>query len=178
MTASTIPLAMVLPSSHSPGAVPPEPKAAWAGLAVWMLVCFAAPALSSATGPGEWYAQLAKPSWNPPGWVFGPVWTTLYAMMAVSAWMVWRRGGWRRQRLPLGLFLSQLALNALWTPLFFGLHRPDLALVAIVALWIGIVVTIVAFARVRRGAAALLGPYLAWVSFASFLNFTLWRLNS
>ncbi len=153
-------------------------KSAWPGLAVWLLVCFAAPALGSTAGPGEWYAQLTKPSWNPPGWVFGPVWTTLYAMMAVAAWMIWRRGGWRGLRLPLGLFLTQLALNALWTPLFFGLHRPDLALVAIVMLWIAIVATIAAFARVHRGAAALLAPYLAWVSFATFLNFTLWRLNS
>lgn len=153
-------------------------KPAWPGLVVWLLVCFVAPALGSAAGPGEWYAQLNKPSWNPPGWLFGPVWTVLYVMMAVAAWMIWRRGGWRVQQLPLGLFLAQLALNALWTPLFFGLHRPDLALMDIVALWFGIVVTIVVFARVHRVAAALLAPYLAWVSFATFLNFTLWRLNS
>lgn len=153
-------------------------KSAWPGLGVWLLGCFAAPALGSAAGPGEWYVHLAKPTWNPPGWVFGPVWTTLYAMMAVAAWTIWRRGGWREQRLPLGLFLTQLALNALWTPLFFGLHRPDLALVDIIALWITIVATILAFARVHRGAAALLAPYLAWVSFATFLNYTLWRLNS
>jgi tryptophan-rich sensory protein len=145
---------------------------------VWLLVCFAAPALGSAAGPGEWYARLAKPSWNPPGWLFGPVWTLLYAMMAVAAWMIWRRGGWRAQRLALGLFLTQLGLNALWTPLFFGQHRPDLALIDIAALWLAIVATLVAFARVHRPAAALLVPYLAWVSFATFLNFTLWRLNS
>ncbi|MBI5380793.1 MAG: tryptophan-rich sensory protein [Opitutae bacterium] len=153
-------------------------KSAWPGLFVWLLVCFVAPVLGSAAGPGEWYAQLNKPSWNPPNWIFGPVWTGLYTLMAVAAWMIWRRGGWRAQRLPLGLFLAQLALNALWTPLFFGLHRADLAFVDIVLLWFGIVATIVAFARVHRGAAALLAPYLAWVSFATFLNFTLWRLNS
>ena len=145
---------------------------------MWLLVCFAAPALGSAAGPGEWYARLAKPSWNPPGWLFAPVWTALYAMMAIAVWMIWRRGGWRAQRVSLGLFLTQLVLNALWTPLFFGLHRPDLALVDIIALWFAIVATIMAFARVHRGAAALLVPYLAWVSFATLLNFTLWRLNS
>ena len=154
------------------------PKPAWPGLAVWLLVCFAAPAIGSATGPGEWYTQLTKPTWNPPGWLFGPVWTILYAMMAVATWLIWRRGGWRARRLPLGLFLTQLALNALWTPLFFGLHRPDLAFLDIIALWFAILATIVAFGRVHRAAAALLAPYLAWVSFATFLNFTLWRLNS
>ncbi len=116
--------------------------------------------------------------WNPPGWVFGPVWTALYAMMAVAAWMVWRRGGFGMQRFPLVLFVTQLALNALWTPLFFGLHRPDLALVDIALLWLAIVSTVATFTRVHRGAAALLVPYLAWVSFATFLNLTIWRLNS
>jgi benzodiazapine receptor len=163
------------PSSE---AVSEHLKPAWPGLAVWLMVCFVAPALGSASGPGGWFEKLQKPSWNPPGWVFGPVWTALYAMMAVAAWMIWRRGGFRAQRFPLALFLAQLALNALWTPLFFGLHRPDLALVDIVLLWFAIAATLVAFARVHRGAAVLLAPYLAWVSFATFLNFTIWRLNS
>ncbi len=128
--------------------------------------------------PDAWYAALRKPSWNPPGWVFGPVWTVLYTMMAVSAWMVWRRGGWRVQRGLLMMFLVQLALNAAWTPLFFGLHRPGLALVDIVLLWIAIAMTVSSFKQVHRRAAWMLLPYLAWVSFATVLNFTLWRMNA
>jgi tryptophan-rich sensory protein len=147
-------------------------------LAGWVLVCFAATAMGGLFPPGEWYASLKKPSWNPPGWVFGPVWTALHAMMAVAAWLVWKRGGWAAQRRPLALFLGQLILNAAWTPLFFGLHRPGLAFAEIVLLWLAIAATLVAFRPVSRVAAWLLAPYLAWVSFAAGLNFTLWRLNS
>jgi tryptophan-rich sensory protein len=143
----------------------------------WLLLCFAASAFGALFMPGEWYAALKKPAWNPPGWVFGPVWTTLYAAMAVAAWLVWRCGGFRAQRLPLGLFVAQLALNALWTPVFFGLRNPGLALVDIALLWLSVLATAVAFWRVHRPAAALLTPYLAWVSFAGFLNFTIWQLN-
>ena len=150
----------------------------WLGLVGWVLLCFAAPALGYAANSGGWYSTLNKPAWNPPAWLFGPVWTVLYAAMAVAAWQVWRRGGWREQRRPLILFVVQLALNALWTPLFFGLNRPDLAFAEIVLLWLAIVATIRAFARVRTTAAWLLAPYLAWVSFASVLNFTIWRLNT
>ena len=153
-------------------------KPAWPGLVVWLILCFAAPALGSATGPGEWYAQLQKPSWNPPGWVFGPVWTALYTMMAVAAWLVWKQDGFKAQRRPLTLFLMQLALNATWTPLFFGLHWPGVAFFEMVLLWLAITATLVAFWRVSRVAAWLLAPYLAWVSFAAVLNFTLWRLNA
>jgi tryptophan-rich sensory protein len=128
--------------------------------------------------PGEWYAQLRKPTWNPPGWIFGPVWTALYTMMAIAAWLVWRRGGFAVRRVSLGLFLLQLLLNALWSPLFFGLHNPALAFVEIVMLWLAILATLLAFWKVRRGVGLLLAPYLAWVSFAAVLNFTLWRLNS
>ena len=128
--------------------------------------------------PGEWYASLKKPSWNPPGWIFGPVWTALYTMMAVAAWLIWRRGCWAAQRRPLTLFLVQLALNAAWTPLFFGWHRPRLAFADIVLLWLAILATLVAFRPVSRAAAWLLAPYLAWVSFATVLNLTLWRLNT
>ncbi len=133
-------------------------KPAWPGLVIWLLICFIAPALGSGSKPGEWYAQLNKPSWNPPGWVFGPVWTALYASMAVAVWMIWRRGGFRVQRLPLGLFLTQLALNALWTPLFFGLHQPGLAFLHIALPWPAIIPTtpgqfdehaVIAFARER-----------------------------
>ena len=98
-------------------------------------------------------------------------------MMAVSAWLVWRRGGWCKQRKSLLIFLAQLALNALWTPLFFGWHRPGVAFAEIVLLWLAIATTLTAFRPVSRVAAWLLAPYLAWVSFAAVLNFTLWRLN-
>src|SRR5512137_502575 len=143
-------------------------------LAGWLLVCFAAATMGGLFMPGEWYASLKKPSWNPPGWVFGPVWTALYSMMAVAAWLVWRQGGWGKQRKPLLLFLAQLALNALWTPLFFGWHRPGVAFAEIVLLWLAIATTLAAFRPVSRAAAWLLVPYLAWVSFAAALNFTLW----
>ena len=149
----------------------------WLALAGWLLLCFAAAALGGLFMPGAWYASLQKPSWNPPGWIFGPVWTALYAMMAVAAWLVWRRGGFAAQRRPLSLFLAQLALNAAWTPLFFGLKNPGLAFAEIILLWLAIAATLAAFRPVHRGAAWLLVPYLAWVSFASVLNFTLWRLN-
>jgi benzodiazapine receptor len=148
------------------------------GLCGWLLLCFAAASPGAVFMPGEWFAALKKPSWNPPGWVFGPVWTALYAMMAAAAWLVWQRGGWKEQRKPLLIFLAQLALNAVWTPLFFGLHRPGVAFAEIVLLWLAIVATLVAFRPVNRTAAWLLVPYLAWVSFAAVLNGTLWRLNA
>ena len=144
----------------------------------WLAASFVAAAMGGLFMPGEWYASLRNPSWNPPGWIFGPVWTTLYTMMAVAAWLIWRQGGWRKQRKPLLTFLAQLALNALWTPLFFGLHWPGVAFAEIVLLWLAVVWTIIAFWRVHRTAAWLLAPYLAWVSFAAGLNGTLWRLNT
>jgi benzodiazapine receptor len=148
------------------------------GLCGWLLLCFAAASPGAVFMPGEWFAALKKPAWNPPSWIFGPVWTALYAMMAAAAWLVWQRGGWKEQRKPLLIFLAQLAFNALWTPLFFGLHRPGVAFAEIVLLWLAIVATLVAFRPVNRTAAWLLVPYLAWVSFAAVLNGTLWRLNA
>lgn len=142
-------------------------------LAGWLALTFAAASLGALFLPGEWYASLKKPSWNPPAWIFGPVWTTLYTAMAVAAWLIWRRGGWAAQRRPLLLFLLQLALNACWTPIFFGLHRPDLAFAEIVLLWLAIAATLAAFYSVSRAAGWLFMPYLAWVSFAAVLNFTL-----
>ena len=148
------------------------------GLCGWLLACFAAAAIGGLFMPGEWYASLRKPSWNPPGWIFGPVWTALYTMMAVAAWLVWKRGGFAAQRRLLTLFLVQLALNATWTPLFFGLHWPGVAFFEMLLLWVAIAATIPTFWRVNRVAAWLLVPYLAWVSFAAVLNVTLWRLNA
>lgn len=147
------------------------------GLALWMALCFGAPAVGAFTPPGAWYAELRKPVWNPPNWIFGPVWTVLYLLMAVAAWLVWRRGGFAAQRLPLTLFLVQLAFNAAWTPCFFGARNPALAFADIVLLWLSLLATLVTFFRVQAGAGWLLVPYLAWVSFAALLNFTLWRMN-
>lgn len=121
--------------------------------------------------------MLAKPAWNPPGWIFGPVWTALYALMGMAVWLVWRRGGWRAQSLPLALFLVQLALNAAWTPLFFALHSPALAFADIVMRWLAIGVTIALFRRVSVPAAWALAPCFAWVGISAFLNFTIWQLN-
>ena len=143
----------------------------------WLAACFAAAALGGWFMPGEWYAQLRKPAWNPPNWIFGPVWTALYLMMAIAAWLVWKRGGFAAQRRALGLFLLQLFFNALWSPLFFGAHRPGLALVDIGLLWLALLATGLAFWRVRPLAGALLAPYLAWVTFAAALNLALLQLN-
>lgn len=128
--------------------------------------------------PGPWYASLAKPAWNPPDWLFGPVWTVLYGMIAAAGWMAWRAGGgWRGAALPLGLWLAQLVLNAAWSWLFFGVRRMDLALFEITLLWLLILACVLQFWRIRPLAGAMMLPYLAWVGFAAFLNFTIWRLN-
>ena len=149
----------------------------WLGLLAWLALVFAASLTSVFVSTDGWYTELAKPAWNPPAWIFGPVWTVLYIMMAVAAWRVWLRGGWKEQRVALGLFLAQWALNALWTPLFFGLYLPGWALVEILALFVLILLVIRAFWLADRIAGALLVPYAAWVAFASVLNFTLWRMN-
>jgi len=146
-------------------------------LAGWLALCFAAAGTAVFVSTGGWYAALHKPSWNPPAWVFGPAWSLLYVLMAVAAWLVWREGGWKAQGRTLGLFLFQWVLNALWTPLFFGLHRPGLAFAEIVVLWLAIAATLASFWKVRTAAGVLLVPYLAWVSFAAVLNCTIWRLN-
>ena len=128
-------------------------------------------------GVRTWYPSLDRPSWRPPDEVFAPVWTTLYAANAVSAWLVWRADP-RTSRPALTLYGGQLALNAAWPLLFFGLKRPGLALVEIVVLWVAIAATLASFARRHRVAALLLVPYLAWVTFAAALNGELWRRNS
>ena len=143
----------------------------------WLALCFAASAGGLFVSVDGWYAGLQKPSWNPPPWVFGPAWTLLYVLMAIAAWMIWREGGWKRQKLALSLFLAQWFLNALWTPLFFGLHRSGIAFAEILGLWFALALTVVSFWRVRKLAGYLLLPYLAWVTFAGTLNFTIWRLN-
>ena len=158
----------------------PSPKTAGSqalALFGWLALCFAAAATAVFVSTDGWYAGLQKPSWNPPSWLFGPAWSLLYILMAVAAWLVWREGGWKAQGSALRLFLLQWFLNALWTPLFFGLHRPGLAFAEIVLLWLAIVATLWSFWRARKLAGLLLVPYLAWVTFATVLNFTIWRLN-
>ncbi len=147
------------------------------GLVGWLALSFAAAWIGSRHMPGEWYASLAKPSWNPPNAVFGPVWSVLYVLMGVSAWLVWRRAGFTDAGAALGLFVVQLVLNALWSYLFFGLHRPDIAFFEIAVLWGAILAVVLLFWRVDRVAGILMLPYLAWVGFASCLNLALWRLN-
>ncbi|MDR3527299.1 MAG: tryptophan-rich sensory protein [Rhizomicrobium sp.] len=122
-----------------------------------------------------WYAFLAKPSFNPPNWLFMPAWTTLYVLMAVAAWLVWRQTGWRSR--PLALWLGQLALNCAWSFIFFGAHAPQAAFFELVVMWLAILATLITFWRVQRWAGILLLPYLAWVSFAGTLNFWIWQLN-
>ena len=146
-------------------------------LIAWLAICFAAAATGVFVTMGQWFADLNKPSWNPPSWLFGPVWTLLYIAMAVAAWLVWRTGGWKLRTPALALFMLQWLLNALWTPLFFGLHRIDLALIDITLMWLAIAATIAAFYRISKSSAYLLIPYLAWVTFATALNFAIWRIN-
>jgi tryptophan-rich sensory protein len=140
----------------------------------FIVVTFCAPMIGMFTLPGAWYAALSKPAWNPPPWIFGPAWTLLYTLMAIAAWLVWKQDGWRR---PLRLYFAQLLLNAAWTPIFFGAHQLGWALLEITALWIAILLTMLSFRRVSRPAGWLFAPYLAWVTFAAILNFTLWRMN-
>ncbi len=147
-------------------------------LLVWVVIALLAGAVGGlAAAPGEWYASLNKPTWNPPSWVFGPVWTTLYVLMGVAAATAWEGRRTRSGRVGFFLFGLQLALNALWSWLFFHWHRPDLALADLVVLWVVILGTVIAFGRVRPVAGWLLVPYLAWVSFAGVLNASIVRRN-
>lgn len=125
-----------------------------------------------------WYADIVKPTLNPPAWVFGPVWTTLFALMGIATFLVWKKGLDRKDvKIALSIFAAQLILNTLWSIIFFGLHSPGGALIEIVFLWLFILATIIAFAKISRPAAWLLLPYIIWVSFAMYLNFAIWTLN-
>jgi tryptophan-rich sensory protein len=127
--------------------------------------------------PG-WYAGLVKPAINPPAWVFAPVWTTLFFLMGAAAFFIWREGISRKDvKIALGIFIGQLVLNTLWSFIFFGSHNPGLAFAEIIFLWLAIMTTIIAFAKISKAAAWLLVPYILWVSFAGFLNYSLWQLN-
>lgn len=149
------------------------------GLIAWLALCFLTSAVGAAASlrAQAFYAELQLPHWAPPGWVFGPVWTTLFAMMAVAAWLVWRRGGLRANRVALALFLAQLAANGLWSWLFFAWRQAAWSFADIVLLWGLIAATFGLFFRVDKRAAVLLAPYLLWVTFAAVLNFSIWRMN-
>lgn len=149
------------------------------GLGLWLAVCFLAAAVgaSASLQAGAFYAELIRPAWAPPATVFGPVWTVLYAMMAVAAWLVWTRREIRLTRIALTLFVLQLILNALWSWLFFGWKQGALSFLGVVLLWALIVATLVLFWRIRPLAGLLLVPYLAWVTFASALSYRIWQLN-
>lgn len=145
-----------------------------ASLALCVAICFLPGLFGSQFAPGAWYEQLAKPAWTPPGWAFPVAWTALYALMGVSLWLAWRAGA---GRLALAVFAAQLVLNGLWSWIFFGLQRPGLALVEIVALWLLVLASTSMFWKARPLAGALLLPYLGWVAFAAALNAALVRLN-
>jgi tryptophan-rich sensory protein len=132
----------------------------------------------ASTSTAQDYARLAQPSWAPPSWVFGPVWSVLYASIALAGWLVWRRAGASAGRWALTAYGVQLLLNAAWTPIFFGLRQFGAAFAEILVLWLAIGVTVVLFARIRRAAAALLLPYWAWTTFAAALTYAVWQLNS
>jgi benzodiazapine receptor len=145
-----------------------------------IVACFVVAGVGGAltnTSLGDWYPALTKPAWTPPDWIFGPVWTLLYLMMAVAVWLVWRASGWPRASGAIGLFAGQLALNLAWSGVFFGLRSPGWAALEIVFLWLAIAATAVAFRRHSRLAAALLLPYLAWTTFAGGLNWAIFWLN-
>lgn len=146
-------------------------------LPLWIVLAFLPSLAGIVARPGAWYQALDKPVFNPPSWIFGPAWTTLFLLMGVAAWLVWRTSGFGGAKVALSLFVAQLLVNAVWSPTFFALYRMDLAMGVIVVLWGLILATIIAFAQHSALAAWLLAPYLAWVSFAAVLNATLWWMN-
>lgn len=151
----------------------------WLALAGWILLVTLAGALGAvaSASAADFYATLSRPAWAPPAAVFGPVWTVLYLGMGIAAWLVWRERGWARARGALGLFLLQLAINALWSWLFFAWRLGAAAFADILLLIALVVATMFAFARIRHAAAWLLAPYLAWISYAAVLCFSVWRGN-
>lgn len=154
-------------------------RAAALGLAGWFALCFTMAAIGARASieAGSFYGALVRPSWAPPAWLFGPAWTLLYTLMAIAAWLVWRRAGFGAGRRALTLFVLQLVPNTAWSWLFFAMHSGLWSFIDISLLWLLIVATAVAFRRLDPRAALLLMPYLAWVSFALALNAAVWRLN-
>ncbi len=155
-------------------------KSPWLPLGLFLLLAFLAAgigAYATSTSVDTWYVTLRKPAWNPPGWVFGPVWTLLYIAMAVAAWRVWRIGSAQGARTTFRLYGSQLALNALWSIFFFGLRSPLLALIDVAVLWLILIRILARFRDVDRLATLLWSAYVLWVSFAFLLNAAIWELN-
>ena len=146
-------------------------------LLAFMGACFCVALSGAFFRPGAWYETLKKPWWRPPNWLFGPAWTVLYITIAIAGWLVWRKAGFEGGRVALTIYAVQLALNAAWSGIFFGLRRMDLAFGELACLWLSIVATIALFYPISEGAAQLLIPYLLWVTFAGYLNWTMWRLN-
>lgn len=146
-------------------------------LSVFVLANFCAAMTGGIFRPGKWYENLKKPSWRPPKWLFAPVWSILYVMIAVSGWLVWRTAGLDDGAQALTIYGVQLVLNGLWSAVFFGMKRIGLAFFELVALWVAIVVTIFNFYPINPTAAYMLVPYLLWGSFAGGLNFTVWQMN-
>jgi tryptophan-rich sensory protein len=142
----------------------------------FIALCFLVALSGAVFRPGDWYEGLAKPSWRPPNWLFAPAWAVLYVCVACSGWLVWQAAGLGAAR-AFGVYAVQLLFNAGWSAVFFGLRRPDWAFGELVLLWLSIVANIAVFAPISAGAAWLLAPYLAWVTFAGVLNFSIWQLN-
>jgi len=149
------------------------------GLIVWLAITFAAALIGTIASAkaGLFFQQLIRPEWAPPAWLFAPVWTVLYILMGIDAWLVWRLNGFHAARIALSLFIIQLAANALWTWLFFAWRLGSMSFIEIIILWILILCTVIAFWRVWALYGILLLPYLVWVSFASVLTFAIWKLN-
>jgi benzodiazapine receptor len=152
----------------------------WLGWGVFVGLCLLAGGIGSwftAESVKSWYPSLVKPAGTPPGWLFGPVWTTLYVLMGTAAWLVWRQRSSAEVTLALALFFAQLALNTTWSFVFFGLRQPGVALLEILAMLAAIIATMASFATVSRLAFWLMTPYVAWVLYATYLNLGIWRLN-
>ena len=151
----------------------------YSALALSLFVAFVAAATGGAgsAGAGEFYEQMQLPAWAPPGWLFAPVWTILYFLMAIAAWLAWRADDWRRTGPALSLYLTQLLVNSLWSWLFFAWRLGGVAFTEILLLIVLLSGTVVLFYRLRPLAGLLMLPYLAWVCFAAVLNYSVWQLN-
>lgn len=145
---------------------------------VFALLALAAASSGAVFTPDAWYRAMNKPSWTPKDWVFPTVWTPLYALIAISGWLVWREAGVAGAALPLAVYLVQLVLNAGWSAIFFGMKKPGLAFAEVLTLWLSIALTMALFWPISKTAALLLAPYLLWVTIASALNFQVWRMNA
>jgi benzodiazapine receptor len=153
----------------------------WVALLGFVALCVGAAAtggLLTLPGLGTWYRGLHKPGWTPPFWFFGPTWSAFYLMMALAAWLVWRRRDRHRVVVPLLLFLDQLILNVAWPGVFFSLRNPALAAAEVILLWFSIMITVIAFRSISAAAALLMEIYLLWVTFAAALTVAIWRLNA